>query len=154
MQWNSSETGGFTVSQSPWEALAQGVEQTNVAVESADSDSLLSHYRELIRLRNDLVALRVGQTSLVDSSTSAVYAVLRIYEDEAVLVVVNLGAEEVSDYSLSLASGPLTDVSRVSVLMGEGTPIVPFVTADGGFNNYTPVPRLPPRSTLIVQLER
>ncbi|HEX6177340.1 MAG TPA: alpha-amylase family glycosyl hydrolase, partial [Thermoanaerobaculia bacterium] len=48
MPWTPA--GGFTVG-TPWHAFAPGVGQANVAAQTADRSSLLSHYRDLIRAR-------------------------------------------------------------------------------------------------------
>lgn len=151
MQWAGGETGGFTTG-TPWEALSDEVDTRNVAVEEADPDSLLNHYRRLIGLRNAYEAMRVGDTYLVESDHDAVYAILRYVEGEAVLVVVNLAVEPVGDYGLTLSAGPLGAVSNVEALLGEGELVVPDVTPGGGFSYYRPLPELPARGSLILLL--
>ena len=89
------------------EGLSTGFEEVNVAAQTGDPTSLLSHYRALIRLRTAHPALRVGDMTLVDAGSRQVYSYLRHGEGETLLVVVNLSDKEISDYKLTL-SGPLS----------------------------------------------
>lgn len=66
----------------------------------------LSHYRALVRLRQDHPALRAGGIWIVESDNPAVYGFLRHSEGESLLVLANLSRKEISDYTLSLAEGP------------------------------------------------
>ncbi|MDQ2983216.1 MAG: alpha-amylase family glycosyl hydrolase [Actinomycetota bacterium] len=52
MQWDASPNGGFTTGK-PW-LPAVDPEERNIAAQKADPDSLLEHYRELIRSRRQL----------------------------------------------------------------------------------------------------
>ncbi|MCO6449349.1 MAG: DUF3459 domain-containing protein [Caldilineales bacterium] len=152
MQWENSSTAGFT-SGTPWESLADGVALTNVQAETEDPDSLLSHYRQMIRLRQTHPSLRVGELIPVKSEPTSVYAYLRHVEGETVLALLNLGDEAVSDYALSLANGPLTNASDPQPLFGEGEVTAPALNDAGGFNSYRPLPELAPQSAAIILLE-
>jgi alpha-amylase len=151
MQWDGSATGGFTTG-TPWETLSDNYETNNVAAMDADPDSLLNFYRKLIQLRTEHVALRTGDMLLVESSSPKVYAYLRYSGDDILLVVVNLSDVEVTDYSLSLASGPLTSLASLTLLLGEGAPALPTLNTGGGFDSYTPLTSLPPKARAIIQL--
>jgi alpha-amylase len=118
-----------------------------------DPDSLLNHYRALIHLRNQQTALRVGDWVQVDSESNRVYAYLRYTDEEVLLVVMNLGPNELDEYALSLAEGPLTAVSIPTLLFGDGNPAELTLNAAGGFENYTPFPSLPPQSSFVIQLQ-
>jgi glycosidase len=151
MQWDASPGAGFT-SGAPWRALNNDIATVNVQAETADPGSLFNHYRRLIHLRMDYPALRVGDLWLVDSSSDQVYAFLRYYESEAVLVLVNLGKEPVSDYALSLDKGPLQAGYTVQMLLGEGQASAPVVNASGGFEPYQPLPELAPYESVLIWL--
>jgi alpha-amylase len=151
MQWDGTETAGFT-NGTPWEALDAAYETRNVAAQDGDPDSLLSHYQQLIRLRQEHPALRAGDMDLVDSDAQPVYAFLRYTDEEAVLVVINLSSEPVGDYALALERGPLSGACGVTLLLGEGEVSAPVVNAEGGFDGYKPLPTLPPRSSTIIRL--
>jgi glycosidase len=152
MQWDDTPgTAGFT-SGTPWEELAEAYETFNVDAETGDPDSLLNHYRGLIRLRNDHPALRTGTMWLVQSDAPAVYSYLRHSPEETLLVLVNLSKEPVEDYRLTLEKGPLRETSGAVLLSGKGQPTAPTLNARGGFDSYVPLPSLAPRSSLILQL--
>ncbi len=155
MPWSVDANGGFTTGR-PWHAVNPDYAERNVALQSADSTSLLSHYRALIQLRNRHGALRVGDLAIVQSDQTSIFASLRSTPDEAVLIVANLGAEAVSDVRLSLASGPLqaNGTYRAAPLLGAGPFADLGANAQGGFDAYTPLPVLAPLTSLIVQLQR
>jgi len=60
MAWDATSGGGFT-SGTPWTPLAPGQSTANVAAQTSDPTSLLSRYRNLIRVRHASQALSVGQ---------------------------------------------------------------------------------------------
>ncbi len=61
-----------------------------VAVQAADKNSLLNHYKTLIRLRNNSKALTYGEIEPIKLENKAVSAFLRSHKDESVLVLHNL----------------------------------------------------------------
>jgi alpha-amylase len=150
MQWTAE--GGFTTG-TPWNDYFEDYRERNVAGQDADPNSLLNHYRALIRLRNSHEALRVGEWRLVDSGNDSVYAALRSTPNEQILVLANLGSKPVSDYGLSLESGPLAPGAQPVPLMGTADQLAaPAMNARGGFTGYRPVATLPPRSSYFIQL--
>ncbi len=152
MQWTADTNGGFTTGR-PWRALNADYAAKNVAIQTGDPDSLLSHYRALIALRNNHAALRVGETFVPETGNLRVAAILRVTKNEAVLAVVNLGKDPVSDYSLALAESPLRGGYQSAPLLGAG-PFAPLTTdASGAFVGYQPLLILPPYSTFILQLQ-
>jgi alpha-amylase len=153
MQWSAAPNAGFTTG-TPWEAVnpdfAKG---RNVADEVSDPNSLLSTYRALIRARNQHAALRVGVQYLPQADQTSVFASLRVSKSEAVLVVINLGQDPVTNYHLSLASSPLSGTYRASAIMGNGPATDLAANSQGGFDSYQPVTALPAYSTLLLQLQ-
>jgi glycosidase len=89
MPWAATPGGGFTTGR-PWHAFAPGKERANVAAQTGDPASLLSHYRKLIRARRASPALGRGALRLLESGGSLL-AFLRSEGAERVLVVHNLG---------------------------------------------------------------
>lgn len=152
MQWDSDSTAvGFSDGR-PWRAVARDYETRSVALQTEDPDSLLSHYRNLIHLRDNHEALRIGEWSEVKTVNSRVYAALRYTENEIMLVVINLSSQEQTDYALTLEEGPLSGEPTATLLMGEGEITAPTITESGGFTDYKPLSTLPPHSTIIIQL--
>jgi hypothetical protein len=89
-------------------------------LQTDDPNSLLSHYRELIQLRNAHEALRIGEWTAVATDSPRVYAFLRTSDDETLLILINFDEEAVTDYNLSLETGPLTTDVMPQLLLGEG----------------------------------
>jgi len=153
MQWTAGENAGFTTGR-PWHSPSMFYTEHTVADQTADANSLLSHYRTLIQLRNQHAALRVGSYTLVNSASSKVLAFLRQSKDETVLVIINLGKEALTDYGLSLASGPLSGKYSLFPLLGEGKFTSPVINERGGFTDYLPLPELPANGLIILQLQK
>lgn len=155
MQWSAEKNAGFTTAAQAWRAPQSNYTTVNVAAQTEDPDSLLSHYRNLIHLRAAHPALRVGEWREVRVEDKRVYASLR-YDQQAsgeiLLVLINLSGEPVSDYSLNLAAGPLSEGSATAVF-GAAEVKPPVVNARGGFDEYRPLPRLEPYTTYIIALK-
>lgn len=153
MQWTAESQAGFTGGK-PWEPVNRDYEEKNVEAQAVEPDSLLSHYRTLIALRNAHPALHSPTIYPLESDHGAVYAYLRYTDDEVVLVVVNLGEEVVPDYASSLADSPLLPGHyRVTDLLTE-TEVEPLSVEQGGsIDSYRPLPELRPRSVLILKLD-
>ncbi len=94
MQWRDTPGGGFTTGD-PWRPVNADLGTVNVATQTDDPASLLSHYRTLIHLRAGSPALRTGALEMLDAP-DAVLAFVRTAGDERVLVVHNLSAREVT----------------------------------------------------------
>jgi glycosidase len=154
MQWTSDDglNVGFTEGR-PWRFPAADYELRSVALQNEDKASLLSHYRQLIHLRNDNAALRVGDWIPVETDSAEIFAYLRSYGDENVLVVINFGRKDIAEYTLTLPEGTLTDGVTPAMLLGSGEPVAPAINAAGGFDSYTPLPNLPSQSSTIIALE-
>jgi glycosidase len=152
MQWSAEQFSGFSTV-SPWQEAGPGWENYNVANESSDQTSILSHYRTLIRVRNQHSALRVGQPVLLNTGNDGLYGILRVSEGETVLVLINLTGEPITDYKLSLEASSLTEGGHTPFpILGEGTFVPLPVDSGGGFFEYVPVPIIQPYATLILQL--
>jgi oligo-1,6-glucosidase len=89
MQWSGGPHAGFSETP-PWMAVNPNHARVNVADQRDDPDSVLAHYRELIRLRHtrDLVAL--GSCRLTHLDHDQLYIIERAYRGERALVVANL----------------------------------------------------------------
>ena len=152
MQWaGNSPKVGFTTG-TPWRQPAGDFPVRSVARQDEDKESLLSHYRTLIALRNENEALRIGDWTLVDSKPGRVYAFLRQSDDETILVLINLSDKPTDNYSLSLAEGSFAGEMEVEMLLGVGTAVTPTINPNGGFDEYVPLSSLPAQSTTIIML--
>ena len=91
MQWSGAANSGFTTS-TPWISLGSNYTSHNVEDMNEEEGSLLNIYRELVHLRNKEEALRTGYLLDVDANADAVLSYARVLDDEALLMVANMGA--------------------------------------------------------------
>jgi alpha-amylase len=152
LQWSAEDDAGFTTG-APWRAPFSDYTTKNIATQSEDPNSLLSLYRKLIHLRNEHAALRVGDHYFVETGHPAVYASLRVSQEETILILINLGSETVGDYALNLEGGPLVGEYLLAPLLDNGQITAPAISDQGGFENYQPVPAIPPYGRFIFQLQ-
>ena len=154
MQWSNEANGGFTTG-TPWRAVNADYAERNVSTQIDNPASLLSLYRTLIRLRGQHAALRVGDFTAIKASNASVFASLRVSKEEAVLIIINLGKDPVSDVTLTLDKSSLAAGEyRGALLLGDGPIAKLSVTATGGFAQYQPLSSLPGFSGVIVQLQK
>jgi alpha-amylase len=157
MQWSADGPAGGFSGATPWEPLSEDWQTVNVAAQDGDPASLLAAYRDGIAFRAEHPALVEGGTRLVEGGSPTVVGWLRATAGETLLVVVNVGAEPVSDYALSLPAGPLCDLAGVELLRAIGDPApgeasAPVVNATGGFDAWQPLGTLEPRSGYVIRL--
>jgi alpha-glucosidase len=114
MQWNESPHAGFSTAE-PWLPISDDYSEVNVAAETADAESVLTLYRQLLELRRAHAALSVGDYEAVAMTGDLVAYIRRApgpgtaaqnsdgkqVVGEAFLVALNLGGEP---YELSLTS--------------------------------------------------
>lgn len=152
MQWSAQANTGFTTG-TPWRAPAAEYQEVNAAAQEADPDSLLNHYRSLVRLRRENLAMSRGDIVLLETGNSGVYAFVRNSTEEKILVLVNLKGMPISDYQLSL-KGNLRAKGVIDPRSLFGTiEAAPIKVVDRGFSGYKPVDKLLPYGSYIFQLE-
>lgn len=95
MAWDSTASGGFTTG-TPWQALSPGTASANVASQTGDPASLLSRYRQLIRVRKASAALRLGGLARLPTDDAGLLSYLRTIPSETVLVAHNVRASPVT----------------------------------------------------------
>jgi len=151
MQWSAANSAGFSTT-TPWEPPNDDYVEKNVALQDGDPESLLSLYRTFIQLRDNHIALRVGDYVPVESDNNSMLAFLRVHEDEVVLVLINMSREPVTSLSLSLAEGPLSGKYAANMLHGAGEPGSLQVNSAGGFDVYPLGVEIPANGSLVIQL--
>ncbi len=129
MQWNENENAGFSKA-TPWLPVPPSYKTHNVADESKDPDSVLSFYKKVLKLRHTNPALLDGSYVPVNENDQNVLAYLRVYEDKAVLVALNMSATEQTvnfDLSKKGFSGAKSLVAtEKSAAKGETVTLGPF----------------------------
>jgi alpha-glucosidase len=91
MQWDESQNAGFSKGK-PWLAVPPTYKTHNVADESKNPDSVLSFYKKVLALRHSNPALLDGIYVPLNENDPHVLSYLRSYENQAVLVVLNMSA--------------------------------------------------------------
>lgn len=154
MQWRPGPGAGFTDGLA-WEPLQPDSLTADVAIQDADSGSLLNHYRRLIHLRDTHPALGAGVLVPLTTNQGAVAAYVRRDESSGntVLIVVNLG-------STPLRGVTLTSVERVlpagqyalRSLLSSQTATSLRIGSDGRVRGRAPLPSLAPQEAYVLEL--
>ena len=153
LPWNGrAPSAGFSDGEA-WEALEPGWETRNVANLANDPDSLLSEYRDLIRVRGEHPALRRGTYAPLETGSDVVEAAIRVADGETLIVISNVSEASVTDYGLEIEEGPLCGTPAATLALGEGSVTAPDVTPAGGLAGYRPLAELPPRSVSVLVLD-
>jgi glycosidase len=152
MQWTSLENAGFTTGTS-WITPKPDYEEKNVALQKVESDSLLHFYQTLIHLRNENLAMRVGDYLPMKASENEIYAVLRVTDDQKLLLVANLSLLPMRDVTFTLNGSSLQGTYTLRPLLGDQSfPPLEF-NADGAIQAYQPNVELAGGEVLIFVLE-
>jgi oligo-1,6-glucosidase/glucan 1,6-alpha-glucosidase len=93
MQWNGEKHGGFTKG-NPWLTVNPNFTKINVEQSINDSDSIFHHYRQLIQLRKENPTIVYGSFEMLAEKDEKVFAYVRQYNDEKLLIVANFTNEE------------------------------------------------------------
>lgn len=101
MQWDETENAGFSKAV-PWLPVPPTAKTHNVADESKDPDSVLSFYKNVLKLRHTNRALLDGIYIPINENDQNVLSYLRVYKDQAVLVALNMsGAAQKVSYDIT-----------------------------------------------------
>jgi len=114
MQWNGALNAGFSKAK-PWLPVPPSAKTHNVETELKDPDSVLNFYRQLLALRHNEPALLEGDYFALNEDDPNVFAYLRRYKGQAVMVVLNMSA---SPQKVNLFLGPAGFTApKVSILL-------------------------------------
>jgi len=92
MQWDASNNAGFSTT-ATWLPVNRDFPQRNVKLQSKDSQSILSLYRNLNWYRKQHESLAVGDYQTLDSPAET-YVYLRTHHDERHLIALNFSDRE------------------------------------------------------------
>ncbi len=150
LHWNNDYAAGFTTG-SPWWTINADYTTKNIEGQQYDNNSLWHHYRNLISIRNEQVALRRGDYTELTTSSASTYGFLRQYLDESVIVVHQTGTSTLLNENVTIdqsqfASG---DYTLVELQGGEAIPLT--IDSTGGDLDIT-INELTTRSTHIYKL--
>jgi trehalose-6-phosphate hydrolase len=94
MQWSDEPNAGFTTGE-PWLKVADNYLQINVEKEQA-TGKILSYYKKLIQLRKEMKVISEGNYRGILLEHLSVYAYVREYEGEQLLVLNHFCDESIS----------------------------------------------------------
>ena len=94
MQWDSSETAGFTKGR-PWIGLSDNADRINVEASLKDKGSIFYYYQDLIRFRKESPAIREGDIHFLFQDMDNVFSYIREKDGEKILVLCNLTKDKV-----------------------------------------------------------
>ena len=151
MQWNAEKLAGFTTG-SPWKEINPDAPKRNVILQSADSDSLLSWYRELIAIRNAHPVLATAPYLSFTSNCKTLYATLRTDGADTLLALLNIGGKEQKNCKISIEKSPLAGDYATSSLWGKSALETISFGADGSLKDFQVAPLLAGGESLILKL--
>ena len=97
MQWDDSENAGFCPPDiKPWLQVDPSFVKRNVNKEEKDVGSLLHCYKKLLKVRNEYLALQLGDFELINLKglNKVCLAYYRIYENQKIYVYLNFANKE------------------------------------------------------------
>ncbi|WP_442597094.1 glycoside hydrolase family 13 protein [Neobacillus sp. D3-1R] len=93
IQWDDSEHAGFTTG-TPWLKVNPNYKEINAKLAVADSNSVFHYYKNLIQLRKQNPIMVYGSYDLILPDHEQIYAYVRKYEDQTMVVMLNFSAEK------------------------------------------------------------
>lgn len=148
MQWDDSQNAGFTIANKSWLPVNENYSNYNVKKFENEPNSILNHYKNLIKIRKDNRSLSLGsfQNLTIKSKNNKVIAYLREYENEKIIVIHNFDKKKyVTKFKLTGTSLENKEFT-ISQLLGEKTKL-------NIKNSILSIGNINPYSTIILKLE-
>ena len=92
-QWDDSENAGFTTGE-PWLRLNPNYTEINAKQAVHDPHSIYHYYRKIIALRKAHPIIVYGDYELILPEHESIFAYIRTYESEKLLVMTNFSSDE------------------------------------------------------------
>jgi oligo-1,6-glucosidase len=109
MQWNDSKNAGFTTT-TPWKKVNPDYKDIHVAKQDKDPNSVLNHFRKMVKLRNANKVLVYGKYELLDKNNEDIYAYTRVLEGKKMLVLLNF-----TDQDSSITSPQIQQLAEIQI---------------------------------------
>ncbi|CAM3824072.1 glucohydrolase [Bacillus luti] len=93
MQWDGKKHAGFTAGE-PWLAVNPNYKEINVEHAIQDENSIFYYYKKLIELRKNNEIIVYGSYDLILENNPSIFAYVRTYGAEKLLVIANFTADE------------------------------------------------------------
>ncbi len=113
IQWDSSENAGFTTG-TPWINISKRYKEINSEENLKDKDSVFYHYKKLIEIRKAEDIIAYGDYRILDEENDKIYAYLRSYNGENIVVVNNFYCE---NGSINLSKEIELEGKKVEILI-------------------------------------
>src|SRR5215469_16181618 len=127
MQWTPGVDAGFSTAKRTWLPIPPSYKTINVQTESANPDSLLNWYKELIALRRTNVALHDGGFAMVETRSPNVLAYVRTPPKGSAPVVV----------AINMSAQPQTVSLDVSAFGGTGKAAKTLAASEASLRSLT-----------------
>lgn len=95
MQWSNGKNAGFTAGV-PWIMINPNYKEINADKQINEKDSVFSYYKKLIQIRHEQEIVVYGSYELLDAKNPYIYAYLRKYNAQTLLVVCNFSEQTIS----------------------------------------------------------
>jgi len=93
MQWDDSHNGGFS-SGTPWKRVNENYKEINVELQNEDPNSVLNHFRKMVKLRRENEILIYGDYDILQAEHPDIYAYTRTLNSKNILVLLNFTNHE------------------------------------------------------------
>lgn len=152
MQWENISNAGFT-SGTPWTKIASDYATYNVNSEVEDSTSYINIYKKLIEIRTNEVALKRGSYTPLETNNASVYGFIREYNNDKILVVVNLAAKDLDTVKVWVEKSgiPAKTYGALDLISNQAGANI-TVEENGKIARWMPYPLLKANSTHIFKL--
>ncbi len=100
MQWDSTKNADFTTG-IPWLPVNANYKNSNVELEEKRANSVLNHFKKMVKLRKDRPVFIYGKYTLLQPEHPKIYAYTRELDSERVVVLLNFSD---ADARIDLAS--------------------------------------------------
>ena len=153
MQWSNDSFGGFSNS-TPWIGLGDNSGTNNVDLQREDENSMFNHYKKLVHLRNNSIALKKGYITVLNEHQNDRLMYARIHDEEAVLFSTNLGNLFISpEYSIDISALEPGIYNVTDGITKENKGQL-TINQNGGFTGWSSGTNLEPRQTEILILTK
>ncbi len=126
MQWDSSKNAGFTLG-NPWMKVNENYTEISVENQEKDPDSILSFYREMIKIRKSETDLVYAPLKLLVEADEQVYGYKRIGVQQEYLVVCNMSNEDaIFEYDDEIKGDLMIATHKNNEIEGKTIKLQPF----------------------------
>jgi oligo-1,6-glucosidase len=121
MQWNTSQNAGFSTGK-PWLPVNENYKTINVEASKNDPNSILNHFKKMVKLRKENPVLIHGTYELIAKEHPQIYAYTRTLGQEKMLVILNFSKETTSlELDKNLVPGEILINNYENVDLANGT---------------------------------